>query len=524
MMDEGPFNFTAKSSMREDAADDEHSHQMTSGKRTSPPDDDGHNIVSVIEHSDSLGALMLCDMDETTTADNSQHRDSVSTARQKRLELLAQLAAKTQPKLGRMMSKEVDLATEEEKKSCADEWFERRFGHIATKTPQPTTELSLLEEQVMKGEITGVSARQKLQEAIMKSLAEKRRKEQEKRWQIYKADNFIEDQQQQEEEEEILSDPESELSGDGGVEDEGEEEVCRLEEEKGESKPKCVFLDDEAEESDEGNISNFDEQEEEEKGPRDDQPKDGKSENIKEEALKDVGKKGGSGEQSMSMQEAEDDVLDLVLPNSLSQWVHGENDCAQTSCGADYDTTEMPNKEETQDVLALCSGTFGPSASNETTWKICNNDKAAVVKDTFDSVSMNDVLGLCSGRLVDSDVVRPPQSDTASAPLTNDDDIEFVTTKRRSRKIVLSESEDEEDLHGEDHQGKSGLVDTAYKADGKDDIENVDATSKKCEESDDALSTGVLEEDGNTMSSDHRICERDMVEVNITALFFFGHH
>uniref|UniRef100_A0A914RHE6 Uncharacterized protein n=1 Tax=Parascaris equorum TaxID=6256 RepID=A0A914RHE6_PAREQ len=424
-------------------------------------------------------------MDETTTADNSQHRDSVSTARQKRLELLAQLAAKTQPKLGRMMSKEVDLATEEEKKSCADEWFERRFGHIATKTPQPTTELSLLEEQVMKGEITGVSARQKLQEAIMKSLAEKRRKEQEKRWQIYKADNFIEDQQQ--EEEEILSDPESELSGDGGVEDEGEEEVCRLEEEKGESKPKCVFLDDEAEESDEGTISSFDEQEEEEKGPRDDQPKDGKSENIKEEALKDVGKVMFGFSVHMSLME------DMFVFEEAK---------------ADYDTTEMPNKEETQDVLALCSGTFGPSASNETTWKICNNDKAAVVKDTFDSVSMNDVLGLCSGRLVDSDVVRPPQSDTARlehgiafcmtrglvlllqeqllslgfymqaqndavttlltavafdewlscdrAPLTNDDDIELVTTKRRSRKIVLSESEDEEDLHGEDHQGKSG--------------------------------------------------------------------
>lgn len=40
----------------------------------------------------------------------------------------------------------------------------------------------------------------------MKSLVEKRREQQEKRWQIYKADNFIEDQQQ-EEEEEILSDP-----------------------------------------------------------------------------------------------------------------------------------------------------------------------------------------------------------------------------------------------------------------------------------------------------------------------------
>uniref|UniRef100_A0A9J2PZH7 Claspin n=1 Tax=Ascaris lumbricoides TaxID=6252 RepID=A0A9J2PZH7_ASCLU len=523
MMKEGPSNFTAKSSVKEDASDDvlidDGSHQMISEKRTSPRDDRGnrqHNTVPTIEHSDSLGSLMLCDMDEaTTSADISQHHDKASTVRQKRLELLAKLAATTQPKLGRMVSKEVDLATEEEKKSSTDEWFERKFGHIAAKTPEPTTELSMLEEQVMKGEITGVSARQKLQKTIVKSLVEKRREQQEKRWQIYKADNFIEDQQQ-EEEEEILSDPESELSSDDGEEDEEEEEeVRRLEEERKESKPKCAFLDDEAEESDEGDVSNFDEKEEE-KERSSNQPKDGKSGNAQDEPLEDVGKKG-SDEQSMSVQEAEDDVLDLVLPNSLSQWVHGGNDYTQSSCGAGYDTTQMSNKVETQDVLALCSGTFGPSTLSKITSKPCNNDKATVVEDTFDSVNMSDVLGLCSARFIDSQVVTPPHSDTARlvsliTPLTSDDDIEFVTAKRRSRKIVLSESEDEEDSHGEDHRGKSGLVGTAYKADEEDDLENADVTPRQNEESDDALSTSVAEEDENAMSADHRIFEGDMVE------------
>lgn len=60
-----------------------------------------------------------------------------------------------------------------------------------------------------------------------------------------------------------------------------------------------------------------------------------------------------------------------------------------------------------------------------------------------------------------------------------------------------------------------GLVGTAYKADEEDDLENADVTPRQNEESDDALSTSVAEEDENAMSADHRIFEGDMVEVNI---------
>lgn len=55
----------------------------------------------------------------------------------------------------------------------------------------------------------------------------------------------------------------------------------------------------------------------------------------------------------------------------------------------------------------------GPSTLSKITSKPCNNDKATVVEDTFDSVNMSDVLGLCSARFIDSQVVTPPHSDTA---------------------------------------------------------------------------------------------------------------
>ncbi|VDM46887.1 unnamed protein product [Toxocara canis] len=379
-------------------------------KNPIPPGEEGQDSRQAssptIEHTDSLGSLTLGDTDELTTSTEviQEDHDRPSKARQKRLELLAKLAANSQPKLGRAASKEIDLSTEE-----AYEWFEKKFGSIPVQKVTPTSELSQLKELLAKGEITGVYARRKMQETIMKKLSEKRRKEQQKRWETYKADNFIEDEQ--EEEEEILSDPESELSEEEPEPVEEEEEMDELRKEKEVRKPRCEFLDDEAEESNEesdepNDIGSGDEEKEDAKETKKLVTGEG-GDNVEDGVPKE---KGQHDEQPMCMERVESGSLDLVLPNSLSQWV--DNGCTQSQCGSKHGT-QKSNSSGTVDALGLCSTTFDTAtlSSNKVNRSDEDKSRATAVGEVLGRRgSSAEILALCSGQFTGSELIIPQQS------------------------------------------------------------------------------------------------------------------
>ncbi|MFH4981794.1 hypothetical protein AB6A40_008503 [Gnathostoma spinigerum] len=460
--------------------------------------------------------ISSCDPSNANKAPTMSGGTKSSTAFFKRKMLLASLTLKP-PKISR--TEEVDLAAENEK-NPNDEWFHKKFVQFNKENEKvmPTTKIEILKQQVRKGERSSVSARLKIQEALEDQLNLRMKQEQKRRQEQYDRDNSVDIS---------LSDEEEVISGKEGMKTKGsnEEALSHEDEEEWEGdagaieemnemrepiRKKCIFLDEEAEES-EGEASVYDDEPQEE--CCENEPASSK-ETLN--SCADAASCSGCDQPFVPVNSTALDDFDLHLPSSLSQWIlnDGSSQHGRSLSMEDGANDPLLSESQTGSVHASCSNSSGLRGSEY------HNQLLITVpvsrSESQSQVTISQVMPLCSGTFEDSESgseQKKGSQDFASQSNSDDciDGADYETVKLRKRKIVISD--DEEDF-GE-NEGENAKVAEPEKSDVSVSIEEAEKEGK-CE-SDIEEDTTDVENDELHSSDDELSIFRRLQEIPLNS-------